>query len=205
VPSGRICMQASGNAGVPMTTATAREITKRRAVFFDRDGVINAVVIRDGKVTSPRSLREYMIVPDVRECMRRLKETQFLIIVITNQPEVSRGLLRQEKLDEIHGHLSKELPVDAIYCCLHDDHHACACRKPKPGMILDAANRWHIDLKQSFVVGDTEKDMQAARAAGCASILIEAEYNAGSNSTLRVKNISEAVEYILNSDGGGDA
>jgi D-glycero-D-manno-heptose 1,7-bisphosphate phosphatase len=72
-------------------------------------------------------------------------------------------------------------------------------------MILDAANRWHIDLKQSFVVGDTEKDMQAARAAGCASILIEAEYNAGSNSTLRVKNISEAVEYILNSDGGGDA
>lgn len=177
----------------------------RRAVFFDRDGVINAVVMRDGGVTSPRSLSEYTIVPDAREGMRRLKDARFLVIVITNQPEVSRGLLRQEDLDEIHGYLSRELPVDAIYCCLHDDHHACACRKPKPGMILEVAEHWHIDLAQSFVVGDTEKDMQAARAAGCVSIMIEAAYNAGSSSGLRVKSISEAVECILNSSGGCDA
>lgn len=177
----------------------------RRAVFFDRDGVINAVVVRDGKITSPRAMSEYRIISGVKAGMARLRAANYLIVVITNQPEVSRGLLRRDALDAMHEHLSRELPIDAIYCCLHDDHHACNCRKPKPGMILEAAAQWHIDLERSFVVGDTEKDIGAAQAAGCASIMIEAEYNSGGNPALRVKNISEAIECILNPSGGCDA
>lgn len=172
-----------------------------RAVFFDRDGVINSVVIRDGKVTSPRSMCEYKIICDVKEGMQRLKGANYLIIVVTNQPEVSRGLLRREDLDEIHGYLSRELPIDAIYCCMHDDHHDCVCRKPKAGMILDAAGSWQIDLNQSFVVGDTWKDIAAGRYAGCTTILLDSEYNRGISSEIRVSGFKNAVDMILNKRG----
>jgi D-glycero-D-manno-heptose 1,7-bisphosphate phosphatase len=150
-----------------------KETAKRRAIFLDRDGVINPMTgFRDGKPRAPDTLDDFRYLPGVVESTRRLKEAGFLLVIVTNQPDVARGWQKREVVEAMNAKASSDLGIDDVWVCYHDDHEACACRKPNPGMLLGAAKRWNIDLARSFMVGDRESDVKAGCAAGCASILV---------------------------------
>ena len=142
-----------------------------RAVFLDRDGVL-----LDGLSRIPE---------DVPGALKELKEADFLLIVVTNQPDVARGTKMKEDIEITHSFLRKALPLDDIFVCYHDDGDNCSCRKPKPGMLLQAASRYSIDLSASFMIGDRQKDIEAGLAAGCKSILVD-------------RPLSQIVTRILN-------
>lgn len=151
----------------------------RPAVFLDRDGVLNAVVWREGKAASPRTVEELGIEPDALDVLTALKAAGYLLLVVTNQPDVRRGLMSDATLDAIHDRLMQALPVDDVTACRHDNADACACRKPRPGMILDLAGRYGVDLSRSWMIGDQDRDIQCGQAAGCRTILLERDYNSG--------------------------
>lgn len=169
----------------------------KRAVFLDRDGVLNPVVMRSGSPASPRSRDEFSLVPGAGKQVARLKAAGYVVIVVTNQPDVARGLLPQDELEAMHRVLAQEAGPDEIRFCPHDDHHQCACRKPKPGMLTQAATEHGLDLAASWMVGDGYKDMEAARAAGVRAVLIKADYNAKVEAPQRVADLAEAVDLIL--------
>ena len=147
-----------------------------RAVFVDRDGVLNRAVMRDGKPYPPASLIEFEILPGVRETLLRLRDAGFLLIVATNQPDVAMGSQRREVVEAMHAQLMNQLPLDDIKVCWELDHPNCTCYKPKPGMLLAAAFERDIDLAHSYMVGDRWRDVGAGKAAGCFTILIDRGY-----------------------------
>ena len=143
-----------------------------RAVFLDRDGVINRAVMREGRPYAPVSFKDFELLPGVEEAARRLHDAGFKLIVVTNQPDVKNGLQAMEDVEAAHRMIRRALPLDDIKVCFHNDSDRCQCRKPKPGMLLEAAKDWSIDLKKSYIVGDTWKDMDAGKAAGCKTIWV---------------------------------
>lgn len=169
-----------------------------RAVFLDRDGVLNAIVERDGKPASPRTPDELEIVADALATLTALKAQGFALFVVTNQPDVSRGLMTGASLDAIHAKLTAALPVDEILACRHDNADNCHCRKPKPGLILDLAQRHGVDLSQSWMVGDQDRDIACGKAAGCRTILLERPYNSGSASVADyvLESLSQSIPVI---------
>ena len=174
----------------------------RKAVFLDRDGVLNRIVMRDGLPCSPRSLDEFAWEKGAAGVVRRLKGEGFLTVVVTNQPDIARGKMVKDVLDAMTERLYKELQVDEACVCCHDDGDLCHCRKPKPGMILDAVEKWDIGLDCSFMVGDSRKDMEAGRSAGCDTILLDRVYNQGVLCDYRVAGLREAMEVILGAREG---
>lgn len=146
------------------------------AVFLDRDGVITRSLIRDGRPYAPTTLDDFDLLPGAGGAIRDLKNAGFRVVVVTNQPDVATGILRRDIVEAMHDHLRAAFPVDAIKVCYHVDQDGCACRKPKPGMLLEAAAELHIDLARSFMVGDRWRDIGAGKAAGCKTILIESGY-----------------------------
>ncbi len=163
----------------------------RRCVFFDRDGVLNAADVRDGKAYSPRSFAEFRLMGEAATVVREVKALGFLAIVVTNQPDIARGLMTQDELDLMLEHLRAEVPVDDIRHCPHDDRQGCDCRKPLPGMLIAAARDHRIDLAQSFIIGDSAKDMAAGLAAGCRTILLVREYNSDAGADYRIDSLDE--------------
>lgn len=147
-----------------------------RAVFLDRDGVINRALVRDGKPYPPATLEEFEILPGVAEALRALDEAGFLLVVATNQPDVARGLQQLEVVEAMHRRLHEELPLDDIKVCYELDGPSCPCYKPKPGMLLEAAREHNIDLGRSYMVGDRWRDIAAGRGAGCFTIFINRGY-----------------------------
>ena len=144
-----------------------------RAVFLDRDGVINKE-----RKDYVKNLDEFEIFNGVSKAIKILKEKNFLVIIITNQSAINRNLLTTDRLDEIHNYLQEILKkdntaFDAIYYCPHKPEENCDCRKPKPGLLLCASKDHNIDLKSSFFIGDSITDMEAANAAGCNGVLLE--------------------------------
>lgn len=173
---------------------------KPRAVFLDRDGVLNQPVIRDGKPYPPATAAETVLVENASESLFRLKELHFLLIVVTNQPDVRRGTTAREAVEEIHQLLMNELPLTEIVACFHDDEDECTCRKPLPGMLLDAAARYGISLQDSYLVGDRWRDIDAGAAAGCMTILIDYGYNERSSThtpDTHVCSLTQAVDWIV--------
>ncbi len=148
----------------------------RRAVFLDRDGVLNRAPVRAGRPQSVTRLEEVEVLPGVPEALARLREGGFALIVATNQPDVARGRLSRDAVEAIHHLLRRQLPIDDIRVCYHDDAEGCACRKPKPGMLLAAAQDFGIDLARSFMVGDRWRDIEAGRRAGCRTVFIDYRY-----------------------------
>ena len=169
------------------------------AVFIDRDGVINHVVLRNGKPFSPRAIDEFVLCDGIGPFLAESRNAGFLNIVITNQPDIARGLMDSKTLEAMHDFTKKHLPVDDIVVCPHDDKDNCHCRKPKPGMLTDAAGKWNIDLGGSFVIGDQWKDVQAGRNAGCVTILLDCPYNKNVECDHRVANLRSAYEIITHS------
>ena len=170
-------------------------------VFLDRDGVINRALTRAGKPYPPTSLSEFEILPGVPEACATLKAAGFFLVVATNQPDVGRGTLKQKVVEEIHGFIRRQLPIDRIEVCYHagKGQSDCDCRKPKPGMLLHAANELGIDLAQSWMVGDRWRDIDCGHAAGCRTILIERGYDEALRQApyFRAQNLLAAAELIL--------
>jgi D-glycero-D-manno-heptose 1,7-bisphosphate phosphatase len=170
-----------------------------KAVFLDRDGVINANLERNGKPVAPTSLAEFRILPGVDHSTRRLKEAGFLLVIVTNQPDVANGLTSEATIDAMHAEVRRRLPIDDIMVCLHTDSDHCMCRKPKPGMILKAAEKHGIELAASYMVGDRWRDVRAGHAAGCVTIFIDYGYPQDelAKADKVVDSLFEATEFIL--------
>jgi len=173
----------------------------RRAVFLDRDGTI----IEDmDYLTRSEQIR---LLPGVPEALRRLREAGYLLIVVTNQSAIARGWLTEDELHAIHADLNELLSgngaaVDAFYHCPHLPDgdvpgyaRACDCRKPEPGLILHGADDWGVDLAASWVVGDSERDIEAGRRAGCRTVRVGAGDRTAADAS--APDLAAAVDYIL--------
>jgi len=171
----------------------------RRAVFLDRDGVINRAMVRDGKPYPPATVDAVEILPGVADGLARLHDAGFRLVVVTNQPDIARGTQGRDVVDAIHAHLASMLPIDEFRVCAHDDRDACACRKPKPGLLEDAARAADIDLAASFMVGDRWRDIEAGRTAGCRTVFIDYHYEERrpENPDVIVPSFPDAVDWIL--------
>lgn len=176
-----------------------------RAVFLDRDGVINANVVRDGKPVAPTSVDDFRIFPGVEDAVRGLKDAGYLIVVVTNQPDVRTGRTSRETLEAMHAEIRRRMPVDDILACFHTDADNCGCRKPKPGLLTQAAAKWGIDLKESFMIGDRWRDVEAGQAVGCLTFLVDYGYEQEKpcNPDFRVGTLAEAAKIILASGTRG--
>jgi D-glycero-D-manno-heptose 1,7-bisphosphate phosphatase len=150
-----------------------------RAVFLDRDGTINRSVVRGGKPYPPPTVEEFEFLPGAEEAIRALREAGFLIIVVTNQPDVASGVQRREVVEAMHEKLRALGLCDDIKVCYHSAEDGCDCRKPKPGMLIEAASTWQIDPRRSFMVGDRWRDVEAGKAAGCYTFFIDHKYQEG--------------------------
>lgn len=175
----------------------------RRAVFLDRDGVINRALERDGKPYPPRSLDEFEILPGVSEACERLKRAGYLLIVATNQPDVGRGTLGQGTVEALHAFMRGRLPIDRVEVCYHPGRGKsdCDCRKPRPGMLLRAANDLKVDLHRSWMIGDRWRDVDCGHAAGCRTVFIDRGYleELRQAPDFRARSLLEAAEIVLRS------
>lgn len=173
---------------------------QKKAVFLDRDGVLNrALVYPDGKPHPPSNLEEFEILPGVHEACRLLNQAGFLLVVVTNQPDVARGTQHRGVVEAMNSKLLEHLPLHDIRVCYHDDHDSCNCRKPEPGLLLDASLSWDIALESSFMVGDRWKDIAAGKRAGCNTILVTGEHLEKEKETpdFRASSLLEATSWIL--------
>jgi D-glycero-D-manno-heptose 1,7-bisphosphate phosphatase len=174
-----------------------------RAVFLDRDGVINKACIVSGEPATPKKAEDFEILPGVKEALTALKAKGYRLFVATNQPDIRRGTLTVEELEKMHEAAVKALPIDGIYVCMHDNEDDCDCRKPKPGMLLRAAKEWDIDLGASYMIGDRWKDIEAGQAVGCKTILIKSPFSRERppgytvESDYVAENLAEASRQIL--------
>jgi len=169
------------------------------AVFLDRDGVIVVPEFRNQRSFAPRRLADFRLYPDAAASLQRLKQAGFLLAVVTNHPDVGNGLVARSEVDAMHEIMTRELPVDAVKACFHSQGDRCDCRKPKPGMILEAATELGIDLAKSFMVGDRRSDVEAGRAAGCTTVFIDLDYaeTAPDDPDHVVHSITEAADIII--------
>lgn len=170
-----------------------------RVVFLDRDGVIIAAVVRNGKPYPPASVADTRILSDVPEALALLKAASFRLAVVSNQPDVARGVQRREQVEAINAYLAKELPLDHFAVCYHDETDGCDCRKPKPGLIHRSAKALGGNPSEGFVVGDRWRDVEAGRAAGCRTIWIDRGYDEQSPSgySYRTGSLLEAAKWIV--------
>ncbi|MDH4445806.1 MAG: HAD-IIIA family hydrolase [Akkermansiaceae bacterium] len=173
----------------------------KRAVFFDRDGILNEIIMRGSVVGSPRAVSEFRIKEGAKELMQAAHNFGFACIVVTNQPDLQRGLLCQSELDEMHRVLASELSPDAIEVCpmgSAEDRR----KKPNPGMIFDAAEEHGIDLASSWLVGDSAKDIEAGKRSGLGTILLATDYNQGVEETADFffSSLAEIAAFLSNAN-----
>ncbi len=174
---------------------------KMKAIFLDRDGVLNKSIIKDGKPYPPQSVKDVVILDGVPEGLIKLKQLGFLLVVITNQPDIARGKTTVTEVEKINNYLKEKLILDDVYYCPHDDKDNCDCRKPKPGLVFSAKTRWNIDLSNSFFVGDRWKDIETGRNAGLKTILIDYGYNEKyiepDYTCINFREVTQVIETLL--------
>ena len=170
-----------------------------KAIFLDRDGVISKTFLINGKSFAPRKFKDFKIFSSSVKSIKRLKLAGYMVFVVTNQPDVGKKLISKNTLQKMHNKIIKEIKVDKIYSCIHTQNTGCYCRKPKPGMILKAAKKYNIDLKQSFMIGDRASDIKAGLKAKCRSIFLDKKYKEQKPKTQEAtfSNLTEATKYIL--------
>lgn len=178
-----------------------------KAVFLDRDGVLTIPTFREGRSFAPRTLDAFRLYPDAKDAVRRLKRAGFLVIVATNQPDVTTGHLAQRTLDEMHRRLALALPIDGIEISTATRAAPDRRRKPEPGMLFDAADKWDIDLSASYMVGDRASDVACGRAGGCRTVFIDLGYTAEAAPTEQdatVRTLKDAVVWVSADSAKGD-
>jgi D-glycero-D-manno-heptose 1,7-bisphosphate phosphatase len=171
-------------------------VKNQSAVFLDRDGVINRAIIINGAPFSPRVFAEFELLEDVDIALQTFHGLRLMRFVVTNQPDVARGLMAMSELEKMHACIRNVLSVDEIFICPHDDADGCGCRKPKPGMLLEAAQKWVVHLPSSFIIGDSWKDMEAGKRAGCITILLDMPYNQRASCHHRVADLAAAAQVV---------
>lgn len=149
---------------------------KNRAVFLDRDGVINRSDVVDGKPYAPTRLEDFEILPNTYKAVHALKQAGFTVIVVTNQPDIGNGLVDRSVIERMNEIVRKIPGIDGLYMCAHRQDQGCSCRKPQPGMLVEAAEKFDVDLARSFIVGDRKSDIIAGQAAGCSTVFIDCGY-----------------------------
>jgi D-glycero-D-manno-heptose 1,7-bisphosphate phosphatase len=171
----------------------------KKAIFLDRDGVINEAQIIDGIPNPPKNVREVRILPGVKKAVQYLKNANYEIIVVTNQPDIARGKIGLSAVDEINALLSAQLNITSFYICPHDDGDNCECRKPKSGLLLTAGNDLDINFEESFMVGDRWRDVAAGQGVGCKCFFINHNYTEKLPSLpyIEVKSLLEASKMII--------
>jgi D-glycero-D-manno-heptose 1,7-bisphosphate phosphatase len=153
------------------------------AVFLDRDGVINRPFVHNGKSYAPTRVQDFEIFPEIPEFLLALKHKGFLLVIVTNQPDVGNGLVEQSVVEAIHERMLAALPqisgysiIDKIKVCYHSQKEGCDCRKPKPGMLLEAAKELKIDFKRSIMIGDRASDIAAGKRVNCRTVFVDYDY-----------------------------
>ena len=149
---------------------------KKKAIFLDRDGVINEAIVKNGKPYPPKNINELKINPHAKELIKYLKFKDYLTLVVTNQPDVERKKTPKKDVIEINNFLQKSLNLNDVFVCYSGDDN-CSHRKPNPGMLFDAQKKWNIDLSLSYLIGDRSKDIDAGLNAGVKTIFIDYNYN----------------------------
>ncbi len=173
----------------------------RRAVFLDRDGVLNHAVLVNGKPHPPSKIEDLRMVRDAAAELAKLKKRGYVLIVVSNQPDVARGTQIRSEVEAMNARIAAAMPIDDFFVCYHDDLDNCGCRKPKPGLILQAAERYSIHLAESFLIGDRWRDVEAGRRAGCRTVWIDCGYAERAPAVApdaRVESLAEAVRWIVN-------
>ena len=178
--------------------------TKRRAIFFDRDGVLNYSKVVDGKPYAPRALTDFVLYPGVNKLIAKARSFGFVNLVVTNQPDIGNGLIGSETVDAMHSLLMASLDIDAIYLCPHKREDNCGCRKPKTGMVERATAEFNIDLGKSWLIGDRITDIYTAEKMGIIPIFIDRGYKETPDIPLGCKvvlNFDLAMRHIFESIG----
>ena len=173
-----------------------------RAVYLDRDGVLNRAVVCEGCPYPPASLNELEILPGVKAACRVLRQAGYLLVMVTNQPDIRTGKTTREAVDAINNALQRELDLNQVQVCPHDDRDGCTCRKPEPGMLTAAARAWNLDLTRSFLVGDRWRDIEAGQRAGVRTVFIDYKYQERQpyNPDHTVQSLAQAADWILSRD-----
>ena len=169
----------------------------KQGVFIERDGVLNRVCVDGQHQVSPLTLEEFHVDQAMGPLLGKLKAEGLVLIATTSQPGLSRGYQSRRELDRMHDLLRRTLPLDDILVCPHDETDRCPCRKPKPGLLAEAAFKWHLDLDHSFVISDKWQDAQAARTAGCTSLLLESAWVGDVHHDFVLPNLDAIVDKIL--------
>ena len=174
-------------------------VMSKKAIFLDSDGVLNKAIIKNGKPAAPTTLSELEIPAEVKPSLEKLKNADYLLICVTNKPDIERGLTTQAVVDAIYNKMRAELPLDDIFICYSENSD---CYKPKPGLLLDAAAKYAIDLTKSYMIGDRWRDIGAGQNAGCKTVWINrgyAEKKPDPPANYTALSLTEATEWILGS------
>lgn len=168
-----------------------------KAVFLDSDGVLNEVIMNGNKPGAPLNLNELHIYPETKSALEKLKVAGYLLICVTNKPDIERGLTTQQEVDAIYHKMKTELPLDDVFICYHENSD---CYKPNPGLLLTAAKKYNIDLNKSYMIGDRWRDIGAGQNAGCKTIWIDrhyAEKKPDPPADFTVSSLTEAADIII--------
>lgn len=169
----------------------------KKAVFIERDGVLNEVQAGPKNQITPLTLEEFKVKKEAEPALRKLKKAGFILIVTSNQPGLSRGYQSRRELDRMHDILRRCFPIDDLLICPHDESDHCPCRKPRPGLLIEAAFKWHLNLDHSFVISDKWQDSEAARTAGCTSLLLQSPWVGKVHHDFVLPDIEAITEKIL--------
>jgi D-glycero-D-manno-heptose 1,7-bisphosphate phosphatase len=169
----------------------------KKAVFIERDGILNEVQAGPKNQIIPLTLEEFKVKKEADPALRKLKQAGFVLIVTTNQPGLSRGYLNRRELDRMHDIVRRSFVIDDLMVCPHDESDHCPCHKPRPGLFIEAAFKWHLNLDHSFVISDKWQDAEAARTAGCTSLLLDSPWIGNVHHDFVMKDLGSIVEKIL--------
>jgi D-glycero-D-manno-heptose 1,7-bisphosphate phosphatase len=177
-------------------------VSRYKAVFLDRDGVLVKSQIKNRKAYAPKTFKDFKIYKDSSRCIKKLSSKGYKTIVVTNQPDVEKKIITKKTLNKMHLFLKKKIKVNKIYTCTHTSKKNCKCRKPKPGMLIKAAELNNINLKKSYMIGDRSSDILCGKRVGCKTIFIDRNYKEQKPKTqnVSVKNLKEATNYILKNE-----
>ena len=168
----------------------------KRGIFFERDGILNVACVEHQHQVSPLTLEEFRVNAAIAPLLSTLKAAGFLLIATTNQPGLSHGYLSRRELDRMHELLRCKLPLDDILVCPHDEIDRCPCHKPKPGLLVEAAFKWHLNLDRSYVVSEKWQDAEAARTIGCTSLLLNSPWIGSGHHDFVLPDLEAIVDKI---------
>jgi D-glycero-D-manno-heptose 1,7-bisphosphate phosphatase len=167
------------------------------AVFIERDGILNKAQVERQHQVSPLTMDQFHLNTQVAALLNELRAAGLLLIVTTNQPGLSRGYQSRRELDRMHQSLRATFPVDDLLVCPHEDSDRCPCRKPKPGLLIEAAHKWGIDLNRSFVISDKWQDAEVARRAGATSLLVQSPWLGDGHHDFVLPDLSSLIDKLL--------